>query len=453
MTARPNVTASHIRCVAGAWLLYAALLVVLPIDYGRLEALQTSFALATFAVLSLTVAVITDWLTVGSPRRPHASTQVLRIMHPARARQLVLISLALGFGGFLALVVDKIFVQRIDFTQGIAVARYLWRNEAEARSGGVSSLFSVVGYLIGFSFFATAAIAHLHWESLSKGVRRLALLGVVFLVMANSFLTGGRSIILVQIAAFVATGAIRALGRRGFFPGKSLRALTWASVLLVIAIGYSVYVFSERANANGVEPEVYTVAMLGYLGATPTESFEMIEKMPEGLSGIAQFCVIAGAYITHSWGTFQSLIELDSTPGNASFVFARVLLTRFGLLEPIEDEWLLTGRFPSLPGALWYDFGWAGVVGGALCVGFLLGLVRPLLAVRPFAATAIGLVLAIVITGLLAPLLLAPDLLAFPFMIISFLVVDFIAWLLQIRSSWLPAGHVRSGSIKRVSNP
>ena len=48
---------------------------------------------------------------------------------------------------------------------------------------------------------------------------------------------------------------------------------------------------------------------------------------------------------------------------------------------------------------------------------------------------------------------LAPDLLAFPFMIISFLVVDFIAWLLQIRSSWLPAGHVTRGSIKRVSNP
>ena len=83
----------------------------------------------------------------------------------ARLRRLKRELLARPVAGVGVLVVScapkRLDPWHAELTQGIAVARYLWRNEAEARAGGVSSLFSVVGYLIGFSFFATAAIAHL----------------------------------------------------------------------------------------------------------------------------------------------------------------------------------------------------------------------------------------------------------------------------------------------------
>lgn len=440
MSPRQTLVAPHIRYVAYAWLGYFAMLLALPVRYGRLESTQTLAALLTFATLSIVVALAVDWCSRVGAGTTHSLPALVEVMHPASLRRLVLTSMALGMAGFLALVFDKIFVQHIDFTQGIAVARYLWRNEAEARSGGVSSVFSVAGYLFGFTFFVTAALSHLHWEALTPAIRRLALASVVFLVMANSFLTGGRSIILVQLAAVFVTGGIRVMGGRKFFPGKSLRSLAWAAAIGVGAIGYSIYVFSERATANGVDPGTYAVGMLRYLGGEPTEGFNAMDALPDGIAGVAQFFVIAGAYLTHSFGTLESLLTMDSTPGNASFVFARVLLARFGLLESADEQWILTGRFPTLPGALWYDFGWTGILLGGACTGFLLGLVRPILTMRP-AGIVIGASIAVVITALLAPLLLAPDLLAFPFMIVGFAIMDGIAYAFGIRCSWLPAGR------------
>lgn len=433
-----SLMAPHLRLFAAAWIGYLALTVLVPVRYGSLRAADAAFGMLLFFLLALLIAAIVDALCQRGASRPH------RPLSPRDARSLILVSLALSFVGFALLAVDKVFIQHIDFSQGIAVARQLWRREAEARSGGISSIFSVLGYLLGFTFFVAAALTHLHWERLSARLRRWSLASVAFLVIANSVLTGGRSIILMQMAAFVATGAFRALAGRPFLPGRILRGLIASILAIALALAYSVYVFSERAATQGIDAYAYSTGMLGYLGGTPTASYAALDDLPEGVSGVLQFGVIAGAYLTHSYGTFESVLEMESTPGNASLVFARVLLARLGLGPPIEEEWILTGRFISLPGALWYDFGWPGLVFGALALGMLLGLVRFLLSGTraPLCGTMLGLCIATLVSGVVSPLLLAADMLAFPFMLIGFVTMDVVALLIGAGGIWSTTGRV-----------
>jgi hypothetical protein len=396
-----------------------------------------------FVVISVLAALMIDHIA-SNPRwslKARADHRDSTIPDGRWVGRLIGIGMVLSFAGLGLLLVDKVVIQQIDFSQGIAIARDLWRREGEFREG-ISSVFSVLGYLLGFTFMAAAALAHLRWESLRPAIRTFALCGSVFLGLAYSLLTGGRSIILVQLAAFAATGALRVLAGHKFFPGRMLRALSWAIALLGLAIFYSVYVFSERAAAAGIDPSVYSNEMLAFLGGSPTDRFQTLEALPEGLSGVAQFGVIAGAYLTHSFGTFESVMDMMSTPGSASFVFARSLLARLGMSDPVVEEWILSGRFLSLPGVLWYDFGWLGVCVGAALLGILLGLIRPLLHVKRFPATSTSFCVAIIVTCLISPLLLAPDLLAFPLMWVGFLVLGLIACLANIRISWLPAAGV-----------
>ncbi len=439
----------HIVIVALGWLAYGSLLVILPVKYGSLKAVDTAFAMTLFVAISLLVALVIDHVT-NNPRQAagvHAYCRDDTDFEGRQAGRLIVVGMILSFAGFGMLLFDKVLIQHIDFSQGIAIARELWRREGEIREG-ISSVFSLLGYLFGFTFIAAAALAHLRWESLRPAIRAIALLGTALLVLANSLLSGGRSIILLQIAVFVATGVLRMLAGLKVFPGRVLRAIIWSSALLTLAIGYTVYVFSERAAAVGVDPSLYSVEIMAFLGGAPTDRFQALTALPEGLSGVSQFAVIAGAYLTHSFGTFESIMDMVATPGSATFVFFRSLLARLGLGDPIVEGWILSGRFLSLPGVLWYDFGWLGMCVGAALLGVLLGLIRPLTHLTQFPASVTGCCVAIIVTGLISPLLLAPDLLAFPLMLIGFLQLGLIAWLADAQVSWLPSGKVVRVSVQ-----
>jgi hypothetical protein len=427
------LVAPHLLVFAFAWLGYGALLVALPVTYGPLRALDSASGMAVFFLVAFLSASLLDAGGVRRSRRP-----VQAMLRYGDVHTLIVISLVLSFCGLGFLVVDKVFVQQVDFSQGIAIARELWREEGEARAG-VSSIFSVGGYLLAFTFFVPAALTHLWWESLRPLVRRTALVSVALLVFANSLLTGGRSIVLMQIAAFVATGALRALAGRRFFPGRVLAATLYIGTALILAVGYSLYVFSERAAAVGIDPYDYSIGMLAYLGGTPNETFASLDDLPPGISGVLQFGVIAGAYLTHSFGTFESVLDMGTTPGSASLVFARVLLGKLGLIGPIEEEWILTGRFLSMPGALWYDFGWFGLVLGAVLLGILLGAIRAGFVERGtmFPGTMLGLSIGIIGSALVSPILIGVDMLAFPFMLLGFVIMDVIAWIVGARGEWI----------------
>jgi len=411
----------HIRLYAYTWVGYFALLVLLPVSYGSREAALAGSGLLLWAAGSVAIAYFVDYKLRA--RQPVTCVTVGLPLRIPRLERMIWIALLTSLLGFVSLAYDRIGVQAIDFSQGIAVARELWRQAGEERTG-VSSPFSVLGYLFGFSFFAATALAHLQWELISRVTRWGVILITIVLVVGNSLLTGGRSVVMVQLACMAATAGIRGILGMQMMPGRGVRI--WAAVGLVIitSIGYSLYVFSERAAAGNILPERYVVNTLDYLGGRPSDSFYELQQMPEFVAGTSQFAIAAGAYLSHSYGTFESVLDSDTTPGSVSFAFIRQLLSRFGLGEDVTQSWLLAGRLLSFPGALWYDYGWWGFYAGAVVTGLLIGLIPRILAVPTGGGLSVAVAILIFISGLLSPLVPAIDVLSVPFMLIGFFEID-----------------------------
>jgi hypothetical protein len=429
--------ARHVHLYAFAWLGYFGLLALLPVKYGSLEALPALVGMLLWVGLSLLAAYVMH--VAFSARRPLTRAALFSAGRPLRVpelERLVWLALGMSIAGFLCLCYDRIVVQGIDFSQGIAVARQLWRESGENRAG-VSSLFSVLGYLLGFAFFVATTLGHLHWEFLPRRTRWGAIVIPTFLVAANSLLTGGRSIVLIQLACIVAVCGIRSMLGLKMMPGRGTRIWLAATLALIVSVGYSLYVFSARAESGNTLPERYATGMLNYLGGKPTDAFYSLNVLPASVSTTTQFATVAGAYLTHSYGTFESVLEMETTPGTVSFGFVRDLLAKMGFGEVTSGEWLLSGRFLSVPGSLWYDFGWGGFYAGALLIGVLFGLAPLLLGVHKGAGLSLVAVLLIIVTGLLAPLVLSIDILSVPFLLLGFVQVDLVNRVLRGPGNWL----------------
>jgi len=431
---------AHIRFYVAVWCGYFSLLVLLPVRYGRAEWDLAFGALVAFVITSTITAVLADLAL----RRPTSrAVDLSRIAAgPFTTREverLVLAGIAMSLVGFVLLAYDRIVIQGIDFSKGLAVARNLWRDAAQDRQG-VSSWASALGYIFGFTFLAASVVAFVHWESLGRHVRGAVILGVPTLALANSVLTGGRSILVVQFAALATGAALRAASGRRVVPGRFISVVMVTGVFVLVALGYSLYVFSSRAIASSIAPSQYTVEMLRYLGGVPTRAYFALDALPFQLASILQFAVIAGSYVTHSAGTFESVLFIGQTPGKVSFGFVLLLLDKLGVPVPESQEWILGGRFLSLPGSLWYDFGWTGLGVGAIAMGLLLAAVPRLAASRGLGGLGTGAATAILVVAFMSPLLVAVDSLAFPFMMVGFVLLDIVQRCSAGRRNWLLLG-------------
>lgn len=443
--ARWGVSAPDVDLYVAVWAGYFALIGLLPVRYSHLERLAAVFSLIFWVLISAAVAyAVRGKLQHGGFMGHPASLRVAgRPLQKGEVARIVSVGMALGVVGFGCLAYDRIVLQGIDYSQGIAVARELWRQSGENRNG-VSSVFSVLGYLVGFSFFCSIAIAHFHWEFLGKWTRRMIIFGGTLLVMANSLLIGGRSVVLVQLAAVVAMGCIRRLYGYRSFPGNGARIFLLGGAIFVLAFGYSIYVFSERAAAGNTLPAVYSEVTIDWLGGEPTDSFRKLEELPDSLASSVELAVVAGVYLSHSYGTFESVLESDNNPGTVTFGFIRELLGKMGLAAEPSEASAFEARFLSLPGSLYYDFGWMGFYLGALFMGLLLGFIPNMLRWRSGGGMAICLALSVLITAFLAPLLLAMDVLCVPFMVLGFALVDLVHRLFGGQGNWMAVGRLIS---------
>lgn len=426
----------------GAWVGYFLLLWLLPIRYSPLESLTAATIMIAWVAVSVVVAGMAHtWTTrrglaISSMRHSDA----IRAVTPAELRLVINVSLGLSIVGFISLFVDRIFVQHIDYSRGIAIAHELWRKEGEVREG-VSSPLSVMGYLFGSSFFVATTFAQLHWELLKKLDRRLVLGVTFFLVAANSLLAGGRSIVLVQLATIAAVGILRKILGLSFLPGRAVRTIAIASVVMVLAVGYSLYVFSERASAGGILPGIYVESTVRHLSGETTEGFQDLDNMPLETGSLLQFGALAGAYLTHSYGIFESALELEQRPGNTSFSMPRSLLFKMGIIDQADEEWPLAGRFLPLPGELWYDFGWVVCFVGAVIVGIMVGTAPALANMFGGGILGIGVAVFALMTGLMSPIGLALDIMSVPFLMLSYMQLAVVGYLFYGNRCWWIAGR------------
>jgi hypothetical protein len=142
-------------------------------------------------------------------------------------------------------------------------------------------------------------------------------------------------------------------------------------------------------------------------------------------------CVLALSYLTHSFATMAAIVDAPTEDKHIIFLGAADILYKVGLSSQPDFNWFLSGRFPSLPGALLHEFGWAGLAFGGVVTGATAGGCAVWTALHPRRLLPLG---AYTMAGsilLLSPALFAGDLLAFPFVAGSFLMLSTISRFLR----------------------
>lgn len=422
-----------IRWYLYVWFFFFLFEAILPVESISGNKLQAVLASIDYVLVSAGTA----WLFYISFRRKTVYVQkVSRGLNFRQLKLIILCSLVLSLSGFLLLWFDKIFIQKIDYSAGMAVAREVWRKAGEERQG-VSSVASVLGYITGFSFYVTIAMIHLHWENLTKYYRYLGLFSGLLLLFGMSYLSGGRTIILLQIASMMSIGIIRRIKRISFLPGRKTTSKFIPLSIIFIAFVFSIYIFKLRAEMSNMDAKNYVSELVNFLGGIETDTFNSIENLGDIFADIIYLSLGAGVYLTHTLWSFQTVLDAEYRPGWVSLSYIMSLLAKIGAIQNASEPWLLAGNFISLPGALWYDFGSLGFLIAAIVHGILLGSAMVTVSHRKAGGIGVGWVIAVLISTILSPLVFAPLLMSFPFMLVSYVCLSFLGRLFWGKVSWL----------------
>jgi hypothetical protein len=407
---------THFLC---AWLLYWVLAAAMPVESAWMahawEAFLLQLSFVGLTVLGLSLPSLPE------PSQPSAPPR------PIDVSQWIIWALLLSAFGLLLQVFDKVVVQGIDYSQGIASARIQWRDLGEERAGQASSLASVASYLLGSAHYV-AMMLLMHEDCRLSPRRKLLAWGLVLLLlMSNLSLTGGRSGLLFVLSLSVAMCARRGdcVGMLMRLPFRYKLGVTLAGL---VCMAYALYVFYMRALLSGFTAHEYAIDFLPYLGLTPSQALSSLD--PESLlSSVVSLMVLAGGYLTHSLQTTMAILDAPLEDKTVVFSYLQSLLARGGLMSMPETDWFLAGLFPSLPGALYHQWG----IGGVLLGGATLGLVGRVIAGchrrRPgdlLPLCAYGLIHAVLV---LSPMLMAADFLNFPFIATAAAAVSALALL------------------------
>lgn len=409
----------------GVWLIYWTAIVLLPVKSIYTPTVQAFFLQLTFVFLVLTAYHVAGFIL--NPRKiPEAASFDI-------PRALTLIKLALGMSlvGFIFLLYDKIYIQGIDYSEGVAIAREQWRQLGEDRAGEVSSVFSIFGYLFGSAYYVAVVLAITQIKILNTAQRVSILLACFFMAMANSVITGGRSnVLLLGVFIIGAMVSRRELHFRKLLGGRMQR---WIIILATgLAAWYTIFVFYQRADASELNALEYLLDFLPFLGLAPAEWYKNL--LDDGmLSSLFAMLVLAASYVTHSFATTAAIMDGPTEDKTIIFVHIINILSKFGLANHPSDEWFLSGRFPSFPGALWHQFGGIGFVLGSLLLGAASAIAKAWTALRPTRLLPLGVFVMADVVLILTPLLFAGDFLSFPFVLAAFVLLTVVEKCLQPR--------------------
>lgn len=371
--------------------------------------LQLGFILLVGSTIFLVLAA------VGYRRMPLATT-----IHVYRAETIAWASLFLSFIALFFLLYDKIYVQGIDYSDGIAVAREQWRQVGAERGGRASSVFSAFGYMFGSFYYVSAVLAVTQLNNVRASSRISILFLCFILVLTNSFITGGRSsILLLGAFLYAAFGEYKGIRLRDLLMRASHR---WVIKLtIILGVIYMIAVFYLRADSRGdIGISYYVLSFLPYLGLSPDPWFFLDFVRTSIWGGLVSSVVISFSYITHSFSTVAAIVEHGTEDKTVILIHISDLLHKVGLFQKPDSSWFLSGRFPSVPGALWLQFGSFGYVLFSVMLGILAAAAKIWVVVLPNKLLPIGANLCMETILILSPAVFAGDFMSFPFVVFAF---------------------------------
>jgi hypothetical protein len=398
------------------WLVYFALLATLGVSSGYPE---------------LGRAILYEFLFISLVVSPPALLPLppLRV-RPSNSRYLLIVTglgLIISAVAIFCLSVDKADLG-IDYSKGICVARAQMTQIGQFRTG-VRSPYSFIGNLLGIGFFVSVSIVLT--QEVSRRVFWITILVSFTFLMIFSGVAASRSPIML-FGAFAAGMVCARFAANKPFPTIRMLDVCGCVAVTAIAALFVLSMFECRASASNMSDSQYRDSFVEYLGAKknpqssvdqPTTKLEIIADKARGLLGLTAL------YFTHSAFTFAAILSLPPDGSRILFVYPIQLLSKLRMVGAPDEEWALSGRFPSLPGGLWHDLGFAGMCLGAAIVG--LAAWGALCAIRMFpnSVTAIGMSSAVFALAFLSPIHLIGEFAHFPFICFCFFAIPTLGYL------------------------
>lgn len=416
-----------LRLFGGVWILWFAAAALVPFTYESGSWLQAGLISAAYVVATAALAFALCLAMGGISSR---SSQ------PAGIQTRVLLYAVLGLVGSSLLVYDRIFVQRIDLTAGLAAARQEWATLGQERQG-ISSVYSVAGNLMWVLSFVGLTFGYAYFESLRRARQSPLLAIVVSLagIMTVSVLNGGRMPIIFAIALMSSVAAIRHATGLRVIPRISRFSKLGLLVIGLLGAGYMGYVLVDRASSNQFELADYATSSAEYLHGVPREGWT--ESKPGSVSAVT---ALSTAQLVHQFWVLQLIIDDPRREGSLLLSTPIYLLQKLGLFGDISADWTHAGLYLSLPGAAYHDLGIPGLLLLVLVHGFVLA--ACVLLMQRLSPVRLVAIILVFLTTLLSPLLPSFVAAPFPFMCAAFALPCVKLW----RSRSQPRELVPTGS-------
>jgi hypothetical protein len=331
--------------------------------------------------------------------------------------------------GLIALAYDRVMIQRVDLSGGIARARYAWFFAGEERLGGISSVYSFIGNLLWPCSYVVLTAVVLGWERLKGRRRLLLLLCSVATITLTSALNGGRTPTLLAGAAVISVCLTRAtLGLR-LLPAFSITTRQLVAMTGACVLAYFPYVAIQRSEATRQDARDYATGILYFGHGQWTSGVDLVDSLPETVSVYVYPVLLSGVQWVHPFLVLQSVIENPERSGSVLLSTPLSLVSKVSVplrasSRGMTAEWTYTGAFLSLPGALYHDLGFFGIFFGGILHGALLGRCELLVRRQRVSLRGFCFIVAVLSVTILAPLIDGQSLAPFPFMVFAFLVAS-----------------------------
>jgi hypothetical protein len=391
---------------------------------------QAVFLVVIYVVLSVAGAILLMFVFPKKILRQEPTTKMNRLYDYLKPHRLIILTGLLVICGLLLHLYDKVFIMRIDYSAGIAKARHEWLAHGAARSGVISSWQSASGHILVNFYFIVMAMTLLFWKELPILYKYFGYSVSIIAVLIYSASMGSRTVPLFFLLYIISALLLgKSLGRR-FLP-KGFRCLFVLLVLLILA--YNLFVFHERGKKFGNSPKQYTQSFFSQLEGKESSGFRWGEKLPGFLREIFYYGILTTIYVNHNQWTFDYVLTLEDRPGQSMFNTLYGGLFKVGLIgkEQIGNR-AFSGRFLSLPGCAYYDFGGLGMFIIAVLHGIFLFAANHLVRGNKLRVWYIFLFLLVGMFSLVSPLTSAANLMTFPYLVFSYLCLPFFVMVVKL---------------------
>lgn len=398
----------------------------MPYEYHGSSASTSYIFLVSFYLISSLFAGILIYFLLNKNYNFVQNNSVLRL-----DQRYVVLAAIFSLLSTLFILYDRMYIQGVDYSQGLAVAREQWRMLGEERQG-FSSFYSLIGNLLSGFPIISVALVYLFYESINARIRLILLPVISAALILSVLLTGGRSIVMMFLVTLFLIALLRKHKALNLVPNQLGNIGRFFIFILVsLMLIYTGFVFHLRALAGGDSPFMYMLSTLSHLGGQYTG------RMSEDttfLGAVWYYFTIVSAYLTHSLWTFQSILDLTDHEGWVTFNFFRVNFSRVFSLD-LDQGWDFSGLFSTLVGAFYYDYGVVGFIVCSFITGFFIFLGTFVVGRSSLNLLGIALYLSVMYVVFLSPLLFAVDVMSFIFVLFGFLLLYLFRFLFMLKIS------------------